>query len=364
MIKQDLVAYVNIIRSCPESRKALVCPNFVIKNTMEILSRIIKKAQSNPKSIVLAEGDDIRIIEAAVRASKDKVANCILIGNRASIEQQAADAGLSLQNLRIEDPTKSDRSAAYADNLFKIRAKKHLPHEQAQQLVRDPLHFSDLMLQAGDVEGSIAGARYTTGDRVRTALQIIGVAPGFTTVSSFFLMIFEAEHHEPKQAMIFSECALVIDPTAQQLAEIALASTHSARQLIDDEPRVAMLSFSTNGSAKHALVDKVREATDLVRAQAPELAIDGDIQLDAAIVPSVAAQKYPNSQTGGNANVLIFPDLNSANIGYKIAQRLGGATAIGPIMQGLKKPANDLSRGCSADDVYYLIAMTVVQAQD
>ena len=330
---------------------------------MKVLNKIILQAQSKPKTIVLAEGDDIRIIEAAVRATDNNIADCILVGSHESIEQQAANAGLSLDEIRIEDPLRSERSAAYSETLFMLREHKGMTQDQAQQLARDPLHFADLMLQAGEADGSIAGARYTTGDRVRTALQIIGVAPSFTTVSSFFLMIFEADHHDPKQAMIFSECALVIDPTAQQLAEIALASTHSARQLIDGEPKVAMLSFSTNGSAKHALVDKVREATEIVRAQSPELAIDGEIQLDAALVPSVAAQKYPDSQTGGNANVLIFPDLNSANIGYKIAQRLGGATAIGPIMQGLKKPANDLSRGCSADDVYYLIAMTVVQAQ-
>jgi phosphate acetyltransferase len=177
------------------------------------------------------------------------------------------------------------------------------------------------------------------------------------------LMIFEAEHHDPIQTMIFSDGALVVDPSAEQLAEIAIASAASARQFIDAEPRVAMLSFSTDGSAEHELVDKVREATELVRAQQPDLAIDGEIQLDAAVVPSVAMMKMSDSKTQGNANVLIFPDLNAANIGYKIAQRLGGATAIGPIMQGLNKPANDLSRGCSADDVYYLIALTSVQAQ-
>lgn len=330
---------------------------------MGTLSNIIKRAKFTPKSIVLAEGDDIRIIEAAVRASNDKIADCILIGTRESIEHHASEVGLSLDKIHIEDPLRSERSLAYANTLFKLREKKGMTREQAQQLVKEPLYFADLMLRAGEADGSIAGARYTTGDRVRTALQIIGAAPGFSTVSSFMLMIFEAEHHQPRQAMIFSECALVIDPDARQLAEIALASTHSARQFIDGEPRVAMLSFSTDGSAKHAFVDKVREATEMVRAQAPELAIDGDIQLDAAIVPSVAARKIPESQTGGNANVLIFPDLNAANIGYKIAQRFGGATAIGPIMQGLNKPANDLSRGCSVDDVYYLIAMTVVQAQ-
>jgi len=331
---------------------------------MKIFNHIINQARSNPRAVVLAEGDDIRVIEAAVRASSDGIAACILVGSRESIERQAADAGLELNDIRIEDPNTSERLPEYAQKLFELREKKGMTRELAQQLAQDPLHFADLMLCAGDADGSIAGAHYTTGDRVRSALQIIGVTPGFDTVSSFMLMIFEAEHHNPKQAMIFSECALVIDPSAEQLAEIAIASAHSAHQFIDDEPRVAMLSFSTNGSAEHPFVDKVRQATELVRAQQPNLTIDGEIQLDAAVVPSVAARKFPDSETQGNANVLIFPDLNAANIGYKIAQRFGGATAIGPIMQGLNKPANDLSRGCSADDVYYLIALTSVQAQD
>jgi phosphate acetyltransferase len=330
---------------------------------MKILNHIIKQARANPRSIVLAEGDDVRVIEAAVRATADGIASCILIGKHESIRQQAAAADLKLDNIEIEDPETSDRSPIYAQLLFELREHKGMTPELARQRVLDPLCFADLMLRAGDTEGSIAGARYTTGDRVRTAFQIIGVAPGFNTVSSFMLMIFESSHHDPKQAMIFSECALVIDPSAEQLAEIALASSHSARRFIDAEPRVAMLSFSTDGSAEHPLVDKVRKATELVRAQQPGLAIDGEIQLDAAIVPSVAAHKMSDSKIHGRANVLIFPDLNAANIGYKIAQRFGGATAIGPIMQGLNKPANDLSRGCSADDVYYLIAITSIQGQ-
>jgi phosphate acetyltransferase len=330
---------------------------------MNTLEKIIHQAQSKKKTIVLAEGDDIRIIKAAVRATNDGIANCILVGNEAAIKQAAASERLSLNAIRIEDPLTSSQADLYAQTLLTLRKKKGMKLNVARKLVKDPLHFADLMLHLGEADGSIAGARYSTGDRVRSALQIIGVELGFKAVSSFFLMIFEAAHHNPKRAMIFSDCAMVIDPTAEQLAEIALAAAGNMTRFLDTHPRVAMLSFSTNGSAKHPLVDKVREATDLLRQKNPTLSVDGDIQLDAAIVPSVASQKLPDSNSKGDANVLIFPDLNAANIGYKIAQRLGGATAIGPIMQGLNKPANDLSRGCSADDVYYLIALTAVQAQ-
>jgi len=330
---------------------------------MKILNNIINQARVTPRSIVLAEGDDIRVIEAAARATREGVANCVLVGNLETIETLALGAGISLGDIRIEDPESSTRTADYAQNLLDLRAKKGMTIDKAQQLVLDQLHFANLMVRAGDADGTIAGARYTSGDCVRAALQIIGVAPGIKTVSSFFLMIFEAEHHEPKQAMLFADCALVVDPSAEQLADIAIATSDSARRLLERDPSVAMLSFSTNRSADHPMVDKVREATGLVRKNSPQLAIDGDIQLDAALVPSISERKMPDSKTRGHANVLIFPDLNAANIGYKIAQRLGGAIAIGPIMQGLNHPANDLSRGCSADDVYYLIAMTVVQAQ-
>lgn len=330
---------------------------------MKILNHIIKHARNSEKSIVLAEGDDIRVIEAATRATRENIANCVLVGDQQNIEQLAGQAGFPLEGIRIEDPKSSARTAPYSQHLLDLRAKKGMTHDQAQKLVLDPLHFADLMVRAGDADGTIAGARYTSGDCVRAALQIIGAAPGIKTVSSFFLMIFEATHHDPKQAMLFADCALVVDPTAEQLADIAIATTQSAKRLLERDPSVAMLSFSTNGSASHPFVDKVRSATELVRKSNPELTIDGDIQLDAALVPSIVERKMPDSMTHGNANVLIFPDLNAANIGYKIAQRLGGAIAIGPIMQGLNHPANDLSRGCSADDVYYLIAMTAVQAQ-
>jgi phosphate acetyltransferase len=329
---------------------------------MQFLDSIVDKARSSRQTIVLAEGDDSRVLEAAYRAQKDTIANCILIGNETAIRQQAGALDIDLGAISIEDPTTSQYHQRYSDTLWRLREHKGMTQEQARQQALDPLCFADLMLQAGDVQGSIAGAVYTTGDRVRSALQIVGVMPGFKSVSSFMLMLFEAGHHDPKQMMLFADCGLMVDPDAAQLAEIALATVNSARQLLDTEPRVAMLSFSTDGSAQHPLVDKVREATLLARAQMPDTAIEGEVQLDAAIVPAIARHKIADSQIEGRANVLIFPDLDAGNIGYKLAQRFGEAKAIGPILQGLKRPANDLSRGCSSDDVYNLIALTALQA--
>jgi phosphate acetyltransferase len=330
---------------------------------MQFLESILQKARDHRQTIVLAEGEDPRVIAAAQRAQDDGIASCVLIGNAAIIHQRADASEFSLSDIRIEDPGNSQYHQRYSKDLWQLRKHKGMTLEQATRRALDPLCFADLMLRANDVDGSIAGAVYTTGDRVRSALQIVGVMPGFNSVSSFMLMLFEAGRHNPEQAMLFSDCGLQVDPDAQQLAEIAVASVTSARRFIDEEPRVAMLSFSTDGSARHPLVDKVREATEQARRLMPEVAVEGEVQLDAAIVPTIAAQKISNSRIGGRANVLIFPDLNAGNIGYKMAQRFAGAIAIGPILQGLNRPANDLSRGCNTDDVYNLIGLTAVQSQ-
>ncbi|EPJ49118.1 MAG: phosphate acetyltransferase [Osedax symbiont Rs1] len=330
---------------------------------MKALNNIFARASENPKKIVLAEGEDPRIITAAVQCVAKGLAEITLLGEPQRIALQAKKLNLTLHNITIIDPQNSPEKKRYTEQLFQLRKAKGMSQQQACELTDEPLYYAQLMVHLGDADGSVAGAVYTTGDTVRTALQIIGKAESTKIVSSFFLMMMCQPFHDVQGGIIFSDCALVIDPDAEQLAEIALSAAKSAVTLLQESPRIAMLSFSTNGSAKHPAVDKVIAATALVKQAQPDLIIDGEVQLDAAIVPEIAAKKVANSQVKGRANVLIFPSLEAGNIGYKLAERIGKAQAIGPILQGLKKPANDLSRGCSASDVLNVIAITVVQAQ-
>jgi phosphate acetyltransferase len=330
---------------------------------MKAINRIIDSARASPRRIVLSEGDDPRVLQAALRATREGTAKIILAGNRAAIESCAFREGIDLAGMEVIDPARSHLTPLFVAELLRLRAPKGMTREQAQREVLDPLCFANLMVRLGHADGSVSGAVRTTADVVRNAIQIIGVDKSFKLVSSFFLMMLCEPFHSLKGGLIFSDCGLVVDPDAGELSEIAMAAADSARNLLMEAPRVAMLSFSTSGSAKHAAVDKVVEAARRVKEKRPELAIDGDVQLDAAIVAEIANRKLPDSQVRGRANVLVFPNLEAGNIGYKLAERVGGAVAIGPLLQGLAKPANDLSRGCSAEDVFYVIAVTVVQAQ-
>ncbi|QEA37617.1 phosphate acetyltransferase [Pistricoccus aurantiacus] len=329
---------------------------------MQALEHIMQRAKKAKRHIVLCEGDDARVLEAATRAAKDGLARITLVGDRTAIEKTAAEINRDLAAVEVLDPQEAALADELAEALFQLRQKKGMTQDKARQEVLKPLVFADLMVREGHADGSVAGAVHTTADVVRSAIQLVGVKPGTPLVSSFFLMILEEPHHPRQGGMIFSDCGLVIAPNAQELANIALAAADSAKALLDEEPRVAMLSFSTSGSAKHPAVDKVVEAARQVKAERPGLAIDEDVQLDAAIVPDIARRKLPESRVKGEANVLVFPSLEAGNIGYKLAERIGGAKAIGPLLQGLAKPANDLSRGCSAEDVYNVIAVTAVQA--
>ncbi|MBN3785020.1 phosphate acetyltransferase, partial [Burkholderia sp. Ac-20345] len=295
--------------------------------------------------------------------TRDGIARIVLVGNRAAIHAAAARDAIDLDGMTLVDPAAAAQRDAYADTLHALRKSKGMTADAARDAVLDPLCHANLMVRVGDADGSVAGAVHATADVVRAAIQLIGVDPAFRIVSSFFLMMLCEPFHTIKGGLIFSDCALVVDPDADQLAEIAMAAADSAHALLGEEPRVAMLSFSTSGSAHHAAVDKVTAATARVRELRPALAIDGDVQLDAAIVAEIAERKIAHSQVGGHANVLVFPSLEAGNIGYKLAERIGRAKAVGPLLQGLRRPANDLSRGCSADDVYHVIAATTVQAQ-
>ncbi len=334
---------------------------------MSLLDEIKSKAAARKKTIVLCEGEDKRVIEAAAQITKEGIAKIVLIGNEAECKKIAPE--VKLDGITLVDPLTSDKTAEYAKLLYEARKAKGMTEEQAAEQARDRTMFGALMLKAGDVDGYVSGACHSTANTLRPGLQVVKTAAGIKTVSSCFIMIApdKKNPYNPDGVAVFADCAINIEPTAEQLADIAVSSAKTARAIAGIEPRVAMLSFSTKGSGNDdkftQTVPKVQQATALAKAMAPELALDGEFQFDAAVAPEVGKLKAPDSKVAGHANVFVFPNINAGNIGYKIAQRFGGYMAIGPVCQGFAKPLNDLSRGCSVEDIVATVAVTALQAE-
>ncbi len=329
---------------------------------MDLLKKIKENAVKLQNHIVLPEGSEIRTLKATAKILEDKIARITLLGNRSEIEAIALKEGLSLSGARIIDPFTDNNRQKYAEMMVELRKNKGLTIEKAYELLNDPLYFGVMMIKAGDADGEVAGAINATGDVLRPAFQYVKTLPGVSVVSGMFFMIFKDKSIGDNGMLVFADCAVMPDPDSLQLAEIAVTTAATAKAIANIEPRVAMLSFSTKGSAQHELVDKVAEATKIAAKMNPELLIDGEMQLDAALVPEVGRLKAPGSKVAGRANVLVFPGLEAGNIGYKLVQRLAGAETVGPVLQGMAAPINDLSRGCSVNDIINMVAITSNQA--
>lgn len=329
---------------------------------MDFMSKMKEMAKADVRTIVLPEGEETRTLTAAAKISAEGIADVILLGNVDTIEANAKELGADISKCRKIDPVNGDKYEEYSEMFYELRKKKGVTPEAAKEIMKDPMYYGTMMVKCDDAHGMVSGAVHTTGDLLRPGLQIIKTAPGVSVVSSFFLMETKTGYGE-NGTLLFADCAVNPDPDEDQLASIAISTADTAKNLMGFDPKVAMLSFSTKGSAKHDVVTKVQNAVRKANELRPDLSIDGELQADAALVEKVAAQKAPGSAVAGHANVLIFPDLQSGNIGYKLVQRFAGATAIGPICQGFAKPVNDLSRGCSWEDIVDVVAITCVQAQ-
>ena len=330
---------------------------------MSFIDQIKERAKKEIKTIVLPEATDIRILEASQIVKEQGYAKVILIGNEEEVRQLAKENSINLDGTQIIDPAKSDKTKEYASTLYELRKQKGMTEEQANKLILDPVYFGMMMVKLDEADGLVSGAAHSTSDTLRPALQILKTALGTKLVSAFFIMVVPDCQYGSNGTFIFADSGLNEEPNAEALSEIAISSSKSFEQLIGEQAKVAMLSYSTYGSAHSASTEKMIEATKLVKEKAPNLLADGELQLDAAIIPEVAAFKAPESPLKGEANVLVFPDLGAGNIGYKLVQRLAKAEAYGPLCQGIAKPVNDLSRGCSSEDVAGVVAITAVQAQ-